>query len=160
MHLGQEAAQPTRRWTGSAIPEAGRQCRLRGRGLCQDAPRQQGYFGEALPTLRGENELPGRSEHLLGPQGQPFHGPAIPIHRLGLGPTEGERRVKQQGFSKAWVPNDHAGKGGGVQWSIRQHQVVPELGTDDAGGLGRATLPGLASVGRRRRKRLMLIGPW
>src|SRR5207249_8315864 len=64
------------------------------------------------------------------------------------------------GVQTCALPIYHAGKGWGVRWSIWQHQVVPELGADDAGGLGRATLPGLVSVGWRRRKRMMLIGPW
>jgi hypothetical protein len=158
--LGQEAAQPTGRRTGSALPEAGRQCRRRGRGIRQEASRQPCDCGEALPTRRGAPALPGGSEPLRGPQGQAVHGPASPRQRLGLWPTEGARRVAQHRFSTAGVPHDHAGQGGGVRWSLRQPHVVPDLGADEAGGLGRAPLPGLASVGWRRRTRLRLRRPW
>ena len=90
MHLCQNAAQPTSCWAGRSIPEACGQGGMRGGGVCQDTPRQQCQCREALSTLRGENALPGRPQHLLGPEGQPCHRPAVPIQRLRLRATEGQ----------------------------------------------------------------------
>jgi hypothetical protein len=68
MHVRQHAPQPPRRWTGSPISEACRQGGVCGGGIRHDTPCQERYFGEALPTLRGEDELPGCSQHVFAPE--------------------------------------------------------------------------------------------
>jgi hypothetical protein len=136
MNLSQHPSQPARGWVRCAIPEARRQGGLRGRRVGEDAPGQQGQFGQALPTLGGEHELPRSPQHLLCPEGEPLDRPAVPIHRLHLPPGKGQRRVQQQGFSKVWVMHDNRGKGGGAWWGVGQYQVVPELCGDDAGASG------------------------
>src|SRR5262245_12622128 len=50
------------------------------------------------------------SQHLLGPEGEPLHRPAVLIHRMHLRPAEGQRRIEQQGLGKPGVVDDHTGK--------------------------------------------------
>ena len=124
MYVRQHAAQPPRRRAGSPIPEARGQGGVCGGRVRQDTSSQQGYFGEALPTLRGKDELPGRPQHVFGPQGEPFHRPAIPRPRLRLRSTAWEGGGEHQGFGKGGSRMTAQGKvgapcgaSGNTRWS-------------------------------------------
>ena len=156
--LRQHAASPTRRRAGSPIPKARRQGGGRGGRVRQEAPRQPRPCGAARPTLRGADELPGRSEPLRGPQGQPLHRPALARHRLPLCPREWQGRVEQDRFGPVRGVDAPPRKGRSAAWGVGPPHGGPELGADDTGRLGRPPLPGLAAVGWSRRKRLALSG--
>ena len=160
MPLRQHPAQPTGCRSGGAIPDARWPGGLRRRRVREDAPRQQRQGGQTLPTGRGKDALPCCPTPLRGPQWQPLHRPAVPIHGLRWRATAGQRRVEEYGVGKAGVVENNRGKGRGARWGVRQDEMVPALRREKAGLLPRAALPGLAPVGGGGRARALLLGPW
>jgi len=145
--LGPAPGAAGQRWGAGCDPRSPSRGGLCGSRVREDALCQERQCGQTLAAGGGEHALPHGPSHLLGPEGQPLHGPAVLLHCLPLRPAEGQGCVEQQGLSKTWGVDDHTGKSRRPWGSVRQHHGVPELRADEAGRLSHPSLPGLAPVG-------------
>jgi hypothetical protein len=160
IHRGKEPPEPARRRLRCPLPEARGQCRLGRRALHQDGPSHQCQFGQPLPTLWRKDELPCRSQHLFGRQGQPFHRPAITIEGLQVGTRQRQRGVQEQRLVKTRIMDEDGAEGWRARLGVGAYQVVPKCRVQRQGGGPKTELPGFVAVRGRRGHGAPLIRAW
>ena len=111
MHCSQEPPEPARCRPRGAIPEARGQRRLGRRDIHQDGASHQGQFGQPMTTVWSKDKLTCCSQHLLGRQGEPFHGPTIAIECLQMSARQRQRRVQEERLIKTRVMDQHGAEG-------------------------------------------------
>jgi hypothetical protein len=127
----------------------------------QERSGQEREFGQPLSAFFGEDELPSRSQEDLGNQGQPFDGPPVEIQSSKVGSSDGESGRHQQRLSEPRIEDRHDPevKGFGIgEIGVRQHEIVPDFGSQVEIARRSGFGPGLFPIRRRGGEDAPFIG--
>ena len=127
----EQASEAARGGSRATVPGAGGDGGQGGGEVGEDRAGQEREFWEALAGLGCGDEGAGGAEHLLGGERELLDGPAVEVEVAQRACRDGERGGEDQRLGPARIVDHDQAEGGAGPGDVRQHQVIPPLGTDD-----------------------------